>query len=277
MNSKASIGRLGQLSLVCILLAACGTPPDPVSVMRRDADRYVSRARRESSEGNWQEAQQAWRDAGLRFAALDDRQGVGESRLGVALVMHRQGRFVEAKQQLEQMLADAAGYPETIQFEVHLQLALLDVRGGLYTAAAERFGQAEALCNAGCGRRAALYNGKARLVIQQSHFDDAKRLATIALQAAGSDKAESANAQRLLGQIAIQQQDWAGAHTLLEAALTADKQIGDPSRISKDLALLHKLAHSQGDQAAATSLLARLTALCQSLVTPPADCSATDN
>lgn len=94
---------------------------------------------------------------------------------------------------------------------------------------------------------------------RQGRFADAR--AALAASRSASDRAETANAMRILGVTALRSGDAAAARSQLEQALALDREIGAPRKIAFDLVALGRAAALGGDREGARAFYARALAV----------------
>jgi Tfp pilus assembly protein PilF len=104
---------------------------------------------------------------------------------------------------------------------------------------------------------------RAQLALQSGQIDSAAASARAALSASRStgDRAETANAMRILGVTALRSGDPAAARSQLEQALALDREIGAPRKIAFDLVALGRAAAISGDREGARAYYARALAV----------------
>jgi len=118
-------------------------------------------------------------------------------------------------------------------------------------------------CGERCPLAGAIHNVRAQLALQSGQVDAAATSARAALSASRSagDRAETANAMRILGVTALRSGDPAAARTQLEQALALDREIGAPRKIAFDLVALGRAAAISGDREGARAYYARALAV----------------
>src|SRR5262249_16286023 len=140
-----------------------------------------------------------------------------------------------------------------------LRRALLDMDERRTASALEWLDHATAYCSRGCTASAAIQNVKGQLALDAARPDHAPPNASAALNAsrASGDRAEWANALRLLGAVAIRGGDAASASNYLAEALAIDRELALPRKIYLDLVALGRASALRGDRAAARSFYER--------------------
>jgi tetratricopeptide (TPR) repeat protein len=110
---------------------------------------------------------------------------------------------------------------------------------------------------------AAIQNVRGQLALEAGRPDQAAAAARSALgtSRAAGDLAETANALRLLGGVALRGGDAAAANGYLAEALAIDKELAVPRKIYLDLIALGRASALKGDRSAARSYYDRARAV----------------
>ncbi len=110
---------------------------------------------------------------------------------------------------------------------------------------------------------AAINNVRGLLALEEGRIDAAAASARAALEASrgSGDRVETANAMRLLGNIAIRAGDAAAALAPLSEALAIDRELALPRKIYLDLLSLGRASALDGERAAARTYYARALAV----------------
>src|SRR5262249_35232016 len=129
--------------------------------------------------------------------------------------------------------------------------------------AAQWLDRAAGYCGRGCSISPAIQNVRGQLALDAGRLDQASAAARTALSAsrAAGDRAETANALRLLGAVALKSGDAAAATGYLGDALAIDKDLAVPRKIYLDLVALGRASALKGDRAAARSYYERARAV----------------
>ncbi len=111
----------------------------------------------------------------------------------------------------------------------------------------------------GCAVAGAIHNVKGQLALESGRLDLAAASAKAALSASRSsgDRAEAANALRLLGITAIRTGDAGAATGYLDEALAVDRELAAPRKVYLDLIGLGRASALRGDRGAARSFYER--------------------
>jgi tetratricopeptide (TPR) repeat protein len=255
----------------CLLVAACAgrapAPPAPTqatAVQPTAAMEANRRAEASLRRGELERAVSQYREALRLSLAVEDAEGIAANAVNLSVVLQRLGRFEEARASLAPLLEGAtlAHVPER-RAQGALRRAVLDLEQRRFEAAAGWAARAAEWCGAPCALAAPIRNVQGQLALQAGRLEEAAAAAGSALAAsrAAGDRAESANAQRLLGMTALAARDGAAAREALEAALALDRELGIPRRIARDLAGLGRASELLGDKGAARGYYARALAV----------------
>jgi tetratricopeptide (TPR) repeat protein len=144
-----------------------------------------------------------------------------------------------------------------------LRRAVLDMDERRAASAGEWVDRAAAYCGRGCSVSAGIQNVKGQLALDAGRAEQAAASARAALSTSRStgDRAEAANALRLLGGCAIRTGDGAAAATYLGEALAIDRELAVPRKIYLDLIALGRAAALRGDRGAARAYYERARAV----------------
>ena len=145
-----------------------------------------------------------------------------------------------------------------------LRRAVLDLEERRFASANEWLERAAAYCGQrGCAASSAIQNVRGQLALEAGRLDQAAASAKTALSTsrASGDRAESANALRLLGTISIRAGDAAAATAHLGEALAIDRELAVPRKIYLDLIALGRASALRGDRGAARSYYERARAV----------------
>jgi tetratricopeptide (TPR) repeat protein len=144
-----------------------------------------------------------------------------------------------------------------------LRRSVLDLEDRRFAGAAEWLERSAGYCGRGCAVSAAIQNVRGQLALEAGRLDQAPASAKAALSAsrASGDRAEAANALRLLGAVAIRNGDGGAAGAHLAEALAIDRELALPRKIYLDLIALGRASALRGDRAAARSFYERARAV----------------
>jgi len=263
------IGRLLP-ALLLLITAGCAqnsqNPQTPVTSAARQAaaieanrkgEAYVRHAELENAARSYAEA--------LRLSqSLEDAEGIAANAINLSIVRQRQGRFSDARAALGALTESRSlRFSPVRQAEAALRQALLDLDERKVASAEEWVAKAAGQCGERCPLAGAIHNVRAQLSLQAGSLDAAAASARAALAAsrAANDRAETANAMRILGVTALRTGDPVAARTQLEQALALDREIGAPRKIAFDLVALGRAAAISGDREGARAYYARALAV----------------
>lgn len=259
---------LRVLAVVLLLLTGCGSPPVKNDTAALQAAAIEANRRGEAyvRRGELENAARSYREALRLSRSLEDPDGIAANAINLSIVRQRQGRFADARLSL----AAVTDRPN-LRFaalrlaEVSLRHALLDLDEGRLPDAEKWLSRSSQYCGERCALSAAIHNTRAQLALQAGRLGDAAAAARSAHDSAraAGNRAELANALRLLGIAALQSGDAAGARTQLEQALALDREIGAPRKIALDLLALGRAAALAGEAEAARAYYARALAVAE--------------
>jgi tetratricopeptide (TPR) repeat protein len=258
------------LSLALLWGCASAPPPKATSAARQEA--AIEANRRGETHVRHGELESAARSYGeaLRLSqSLEDADGIAANAINLSIVRQRQGRFNDARASLAAVLEQPnLRFSSTRMAEVSLRHALLDLDQNRFQGAESWVRQAAGHCGvdsggAGCPLGAAIHNVRAQLALQAGRMDEALAAASAARDASrtAGERAELANALRLMGIASLHKGDAAAARSQLEQALALDREIGAPRKIALDLLALGRAAALGGEREAARGYYARALAV----------------
>jgi len=258
--------RLLAAGLACCLMAACAksptvAPPPPSTAVQPTAAMEANR-RAEASlrRGELDSAAHSYREALRLSLAVEDANGIAANAVNLSIVYQRQGNYTEARAALAPLLERATlAHAPAHRAQAALRRAVLDLEQGRAAEAAEWAGRAAAWCGDPCALAGAIRNVQGQLALQAGRLDEAGAAARSALAAsrASAETAEIANAQRLLGMVALAAGDGATAINALNEALVIDRELGISRRIALDLIGLGRASMLRGERDAARTYFAR--------------------
>jgi tetratricopeptide (TPR) repeat protein len=215
--------------------------------------------------GDLEGAARQYREAVRVARSVEDAEDMAANAINLSIVYQRLGRPDDARASLALVLERN---PLAISSERLAQAALrrsvLDLDERRTADAAAWLERASAYCGQrGCSVTAAIQNVKGQLALEAGRTDQAAAAAKAALGAsrASGDRAEAANALRLLGGAALRSGDAAAAGAYLGEALGIDKELAAPRKIYLDLIALGRASALKGDRAAARSYYGRALAV----------------
>jgi len=253
--------------LLVALLAGCAQAPKATTAARQEAAIEANR-RGEAyvRHGELENAARSYREALRLSQSLEDPEGIAANAINLSIVRQRQGRFADARASLDAVMEQPnLRFTPARLTEVSLRHALLDLDQNRFSGASEWVGQAARHCGERCPLSAAIHNVRAQLALQAGRVEEAAAAARSAYDAsrAAGDRAELANALRLLGISSLHRGDAAAARTHLEQALALDREIGAPRKIALDLLALGRAAALAGETDAARAYYTRAMAVSQ--------------
>jgi tetratricopeptide (TPR) repeat protein len=249
-----------------LLLTGCGSPPVKSSAAARQEAALEANRRGEAyvRHGELENAARSYREALRLSQSLEDPDGIAANAINLSIVRQRQGRFADARLSLGAILEQPnLRFAPSRLAEACLRHALLDLDEGRFPAAQKWLSLSSQHCGERCALSGAIHNVRAQLALQAGRIDEAAAAARSAHDAsrAAGDRAELANALRLLGIAALHSGDAAKARAQLEEALAIDREIGAPRKIALDLLALGRAAALAGDGGAARAYYARALAV----------------
>jgi tetratricopeptide (TPR) repeat protein len=249
---------------ILALVAGCSSaPPSKSSVAARQAAALEANRKGEAyvRHGELDSAARSYAEAMRLSQSLEDPDGIAANAINLSIVRQRQGRFADARASLALISGERFAAPRLA--EVALRHALLDMDEHRFASAGQWVEKASGHCAARCAAAGAIHNVRAQLALQSGQTEAAIAAARAAHDASRSagDRAEQANALRLLGISALRSGDAAAARAHLEQALAHDREIGAPRKIALDLLALGRAAALGGEHDTARAYYARALAV----------------
>jgi tetratricopeptide (TPR) repeat protein len=250
--------------LACALLAACGSPPAkprpaPASAAI-DANR---RAEAQLRAGDLEGAARGYREALRASQSLEDADGIAANAVNLSIVYQRLGKLRDARSSLAPVLEqpNLSFTPERLA-QAALRRSLIDLDERRYASAGEWAERADSHCKS-CALAAAIHNVKGQLALESGQPDAASASARRALEAsrASGDRAEAANALRLLGISAVRSGDPVAAHAHIADALEIDRELAIPRKIYLDLVWLGRISALRSERDSARAYYERALAV----------------
>jgi tetratricopeptide (TPR) repeat protein len=248
-------------------LVACGSAPKEIkSPARIQAELAHRNALLAIRDGRIESAAAEWRSALLAYQSIDDWQGQGMARLGLAQIQARLGDQSSAEQVLAPLLqleTFSAGHKTQAAVQMAQLFQLKDrARASAYLRMANEF------CAQPCRLEVQILNLNAKIALRGGELELAQGLAQQALSLAATNRAEAAFSQRILAEVAMAQQQYAAALAWLEQAILLDRQSAEPLWLLDNYRLMHEIARQSGDAPLLTRAEVHLSSLCAAL-----DCS----
>lgn len=260
----AKLAPLAALSLT--LLAGCVAPPAPSPPQAGEAAMIEANRRAEANlrNGDLEGAARQYREAIRVARSVEDIDGIATNAINLSIVYQRLGRPDDARASLAVLLdRSPLAFPPERMAQAALRRAVLDMDEHHAAGAGEWLDRAAAYCRRECTVAAAIQNVRGQLALDAGRTDQAAASGKAALSAsrASGDRAETANALRLLGTVAIRTGDASAAAAHLGEALAIDRELGAPRKIYLDLIGLGRASALKGDRAAARSYYERARAV----------------
>jgi tetratricopeptide (TPR) repeat protein len=254
--------RVLAAALGCFFLAACAQQPAPPLPAREAAVMEANRhAEAQVRSGNLVSAARYYGEA-LRLAqSIEDTEGIASNAINLSIVYQRIGKIAEARASLAPVLDQGKlMFPPGRLAQAALRRAILDLEEGRYASATDWIERAASYCGArDCALSGAIQNVKAQLALEAGNADAAAASARAALAASrgSGDRAESANALRLLGITAVRAGDAVGALAFFDQALAIDRELALARKIYLDLIGLGRARALRGEHGAARTFYER--------------------
>lgn len=262
-----AVARFRALALLLACLGGCAAPPPAspppsgeaaVIEANRRADAYLR-------SGDLEGAARQYREAVRLARSVEDLEGIAANAINLSIVYQRMGRRDEARASLAPLLERSPlGFSPERMAQAALRRSVLDLEERRFESAGEWVERAAGYCGQrGCAVSAAIQNVKGQLALEAGRPDQAAASAKTALAAsrAAGDRAEAANALRLLGSVAMRRGDAGAASASLGEALAIDREIAAPRKIYLDLIALGQASALRGDPGAARSYYERARAV----------------
>jgi len=274
--------------LACAFITSCAQAPAPPAPAQPTAAMEANR-RAESylRHGDLDGAALHYREALRVSQSLEDAEGIAANAINLSVVYQRQGKYEEARASLAPLLERATlNHAPERRAQAALRRAVLDLDERRHASASEWAERAASWCGRPCGLTAAIQNVKGQLALEAGNHDAAAAAARTALAASraagdraeaanalrllgmaaisagdGADRAEAANALRLLGMAAIGGGDGAAALAHLREALAIDRELAAPHKIHLDLIGLGRASALRGEREAARAFYERAHAV----------------
>jgi tetratricopeptide (TPR) repeat protein len=258
------------VALALAAVAGCGQAPKAAATSTAARQAAALEANRKGEayvrHGELENAARSYAEALRLSQSLEDPEGIAANAINLSIVRQRQGRFADARAALAPVMAQGNLRFSPVRLtEAALRHALLDLDERKFGAAEDWVAKASGHCGERCALTGAIHNVRAQLALQAGRVEEAAAAARSAYDAsrAAGDRAELANALRLLGISSLHRGDAAAARTHLEQALALDREIGAPRKIALDLLALGRAAALAGETDAARAYYTRAMAVSQ--------------
>jgi len=199
----------------------------------------------------------------IRLAqAVEDADGIAANAVSLSIVYQKMGKYAQARASLALILErhGELTFPRERLAQAAFRRAVLEMDEQRFSSAKDWIEQAANYCNqAGCPLLAGIHNVRGQLALESGRLDAATASANAALSASRGtgDRAETGNAQRLLGLAAIRKGDAVAALGFLGEALVVDRELAVPRKIYLDLIGLGHAEVLRGERDAARSFYER--------------------
>jgi len=250
---------LRALPLVALLVLAMGVtagcsgtkpPAAPAQTSSQSQSRLADAEQRAAMlmrAGDLAGAARQYGEAARLAATVENTDAVASNAINQSVVYQWLGRDADARDSLARVLDDPRRpFSERRRLQAELRRAIVDLALQNPVSATTFAERAAQRCpNLSCEFGATILNVQAQIALESSRAAEAEQLATRAAERARArnDRAETANALRMLGKARRAQDNAKGAIPPLEQALAIDRDLADPRKILADLTEL-SLANS---------------------------------
>jgi tetratricopeptide (TPR) repeat protein len=257
-----------------VITAGCGgtkPPPAPAQSASQSHSRLADAEGRAAAlmrAGDLEGAAKQYGEAARIAATVENADSVAANAINQSIVYQWLGRDADARDALSRVLDDPRRpFPERRRLQAELRRAIVELSLQNPVAAATFAERAEKRCANACEHAATILNVQAQIALEASRPADAEPLATRALERARSrnDRAETANALRLLGKARRVQNNAKDAIAPLEQALAIDRDLADPRKILADLTELSLANSAAGNRDAAKDYYERALTVSRAL------------
>ncbi len=244
-----------------LLAAACGGAKPVTSTTQTSSQSQTRLADAESRAvallraGDLEGAARQYDEAARIAASVENADAVAANSINQSIVYQWMGRDADARDALSRVLDDPRRpFSERRRLQAELRRAIVELALQNPVTAATYAERAASRCpDFSCEHGATILNVQAQLALEKSEPQNAEVLAEKAGARARSrsDRAETANALRLLGKARRAQGNASGAIQPLEQALAIDRELADPRKILADLTELSLASSAAGNKQAA--------------------------
>jgi tetratricopeptide (TPR) repeat protein len=256
------------------LAAGCGgtkPPPAPAQSSSQSTSRHAdaeSRAAALLRAGDLEGAAKQYGEAARIAATVENADSVAANSINQSIVYQWLGRDADARDALSRVLDDPRRpFPERRRLQAELRRAIVELSLQNPLAADTYAERADKRCAGSCEYAATILNVQALIALARSRPADAESLAARAAERARSrnDRAETANALRMLGKARRVQGNAKAAIAPLEQALAIDRDLADPRKILADLTELSLANSAAGNRDAAKDYYERALTVSRAL------------
>ena len=267
--------RAFPLVALLVLAASCGgtkPPATPSQTSLQSQNRHADAEQRAAMllrAGDLDGAARQYGEAARIAATVENADSVAANSINQSIVYQWLGRDADARDALARVLDDPRRpFPERRRLQAELRRAIVDLALQNPVSAATFAERAAQRCpNLSCEYAATILNVQAQIALESSRAAEAEQLATRAAERARSrsDRAETANALRMLGKARRAQNNAAAAIQPLEQALAIDRDLADPRKILADLTELSLASSAAGNRDAAKDYYERAVTVSRAL------------
>jgi len=219
--------------------------------------------------GDLEGAARQYGEAARIAATVENADSVASNAINQSIAYQWMGRDADARDALARVLDDPRrAFSERRRLQAELRRAIVELSLQNPVSAATFAERAAQRCpNLSCEYAATILNVQSQIALETSRAADAEQLATRAAERARSrnDRAEAANALRMLGKARRAQDNAKGAIQPLEQALAIDRDLADPRKILADLTELSLASSSAGNRDAARDYYERAVTVSRAL------------
>jgi len=266
---------LVALVLAMGMTAGCsGTKPPaaPAQTSSQSQSRLADAEQRAAvamRSGDLEGAARQYGEAARLAATVENTDAVAANAINQSIVYQWMGRDAEARDALARVLDDPRrSFSERRRLQAELRRAIVELALQNPVSAATFAERAAQRCaNFSCEYAATILNVQAQIALEAQRAAEAEQLATRAAERARSrsDRAETANALRLLGKARRVQNNPQAAIQPLEQALAIDRDLADPRKILADLTELSLANSAAGNRDAARDYYERALTVSRAL------------
>lgn len=267
--------RLLPLLAAVALIAGCGGAK-PVAAPAQTASQSYSkladaegRAAALMRAADLEGAARQYGEAARIAATVENADAVAANSINQSIAYQWMGRDADARDALSRILDDPRRpFSERRRLQAELRRAIVELALQNPVSAATFAERAEKRCaNLSCEYAATILNVHAQIALEGSRAAEAEQLAGRAAERARSrnDRAEQANALRMLGKARRLQNNAKEAIPPLEQALALDRDLVDPRKILADLTELTLANSAAGNPGAAKDYYERALTVSRAL------------
>ena len=263
------------LPLLALLVIAAGCGGKPIVAPTQTSSQSHSkladaegRAAALMRSADLEDAARQYGEAARIAATVENADAVAANSINQSIVYQWLGRDADARDALSRVLDDPRRpFSERRRLQAELRRAIIDMALQNPVSAATFAERADKRCAGSCEYAATILNVQAQLALEGSRAADAEQLASRAADRARSrnDKAETANALRLLGKSRRLQDNAKEAIQSLEQALAIDRDLADPRKILADLTELSLASSAAGNRDKAKDYYERAVTISRAL------------